>query len=110
MNIKKLEGINFVPFNDIEKQFACAYREVTNSLENVMDHYSEFLQEGDYEHGRVRQFEPPSIHEAIQLQREICRLSWFRSKCFTYSSPESAELWRRQRQEFELLRMMLDER
>ena len=109
MNIKSLEGINFVPFNNIEKQFANAVREVSNNLETVMDHYSEFLCDGDYELGRERQFKPPSIHEAIQLQREICRLSWFRSKCFAYASPESADLWRRHRQEFELLRMMLDE-
>ena len=110
MNIKKLEGINFVPFNDKDKQFDCAVREITFSLDNVMAHYADFLQEGDYEYGRLRQFEPPSMHESITYQRQICRLTWLRSKCFQYSSDESVQLWRRHRQEFELLRMMLDEK
>ena len=109
MNIKKLEDINFVPFNDKDKQYTNAVKEVTSNLESVMDHYSEFVREGDFEYGRQRQFEPPSLHEAITYQRQICRLTWLRSKCFQYSSSESVQLWRRHRQEFELLRMMLDE-
>jgi len=106
MNIKRLEGINlggFIPFNDKERQFTNAYSEVTNHLDQVMEHYGLFLNEGDFERGRIQQFRRPDIRQAILLQRQITRDSWLRTKHFKYGSTESVYFWRRHRIEFEIL-------
>ena len=107
MNIKRLEGIRFEPFNDRAAQDRCSIKEVNNNLKQVMEHYGLFLNEGDYEYGRKRQFDGLSLLEAIFYQKEITRLSWLRTKCFRYGSDEAIYFWRRHRIEFEILREML---
>lgn len=96
----------YVPFNNIKKQIENSISEVNLSLDLVMNHYSLFLQDEDYDYGRIRQFEEPDIDEAIIYQKEICRLTWLRTKCFKYESKVSVDSWKHHRAEFNLLLQM----
>ena len=113
MNIKRLEAIrleSMAPFNDRCKQVECSIKEVTNHLDQVMEHYGLFLNEGDFEDGRIRQFTISNMEQALEYQREITRLSWIRTKYFRYGSDEAVYFWRRHRIEFEILGEMLNDK
>ncbi len=110
MNLQGVEAIDLnglVPFNNVDKQFDNVVAEVNGGVEIVMEHYGLFLDEGDFEYGRERQFKFPDMSEAIQLQRRITRDSWLRTKTFAYGSVESIYFWRRHKIEFRILEEML---
>lgn len=110
MNVQRLEEIDLnglVPFNNVKEQWENVVAEINGGVEIVMEHYGLFLDEGDYQYGRERQFDAPDISEAIELQRRITRDSWLRTKTFAYGSVESIYFWRRHKIEFRILEEML---
>ncbi len=110
MNIQKLEAIDInglIPFNNEEKQFENAVAEIDGGVEIVMEHYGLFLDAGDFEYGRERQFHKPDINEAISYQIRITRDSWLRTKTFAYGSTEAIYFWRRHKIECAILEEML---
>lgn len=106
LNIPDIEG--FIPFMDKEKLFLNAIKEVSYNIDNVIEHYS-FLDEGDYETGRTEQFQPRNLKALCNLQIEITRLSWLRTKYSEWNSDEMVSLWKRHRVEFEICKQLTKE-
>ena len=98
----------FIPFKDKEELFKNGIKEVTNSLEQVMEHYA-FLQDGDFETGRAEQFQPRNIDALVNIQEEITRWSWIRTKFSQWNSDEMIIFWKRHRQEYEILKQLSEE-
>ena len=99
MHVPKPDG--FKPFMDKEKLFENAVQEVTNHLDQVMEHY-DFLQDGDYETGRAEQFHKRNLQALLNIQELITRWSWIRTKFSEWNSDEMVFCWKRHRQEYEV--------
>ena len=94
------------PDNIIESMTNNAVHEVTDVLDKVLNHYSTFLRDNDFENGRDQMFKPENLYCLQLLQIEITRLAWLRSKYCDFNSPEAIMFWKMHKMEEHILKQL----